>query len=247
MSFVLIFSLTSCAGAGSRLSSANRKLSSSPYRVTTKISFASSDAECAAALYGLGGANFPMTVDGDAVMVSAKTTEHGVQMELTLRVIDGVLYYYAEAEGLIYRFFIKLSEQEKLELDEKYLSRPTISYSDFKHAEFVREGEDSEIICTDLSEAKRDAALGQILVSTASVRDFGSAELIDATMHFSLKDGKFRLVTTEYRFSLAIGGRQTEATMRVEQAYVYDGVPEVTVPSDLFIYDEVSYRDLFGE
>ena len=244
----ITLSLCGCSGAESDLNAAGRRLSKEPYKVVTKISFYSADPACAELLSRLGGSNFPLTVDGDKVMASGRTTEGGKDIFLTLCMIDDVLYYTALADGLTHRFLVPLGEEERAELDEKYRSREEITYSDFTTVEYLNDSDRNVIVCSELEEKKLDAAFGQVLVATAPVRDFDTVRLLGANMRCVLRDGRFRFVTTVYRFSIEIEkGVVCEAEMITEQAYTYEGVSPINIPDDYYLYDEVSYAELFGE
>ena len=238
----LVFSLSACGGGYGELRAAERALKDSPYRVTTKTVFRSEDAECALLLSGLGGTDLPLAVDGDRIMASAMT-EDGYR--LTMRVIDGCLYYNAVSTTGELKLLVVLNREQERKLRDEYSSGDKLTYSDFKSVAksdgqgdevYTLEGVDSDT--TEMLEKN----LGDGLASVYK----GGLKITGVKMVCRLNGGKFKYVTTSVDFELSISGATKYATMVVEESYVYSSGYAVRVPEDEYLYEEISYGELFG-
>ena len=236
----LSLSLLAC-GANGELRSAERALKNTPYRISTKTVFRSEDSECAILLSDLNGTGMPLTVDGDRIMASMMTDGY----RLTLRFINGNLYYDAVSETGELNLLVRLNKEQEKKFLEDYGRNDRISFSDFSS---VTEGDGQGDTLYILNGASGESLtmLKSVVGRALSTVYSGLVHVTGAEMKCRLSNGKFKYITTSVEFEISLDGEMKRAVMTTEESYVYSDSYSIEIPADEYLYEEVEYSEIFG-
>lgn len=247
---VLVLSMICCMfvacesdPAVAAIKKADEALLNTPYAMTMKMDFSSSNAQLDEAL-SVMCVEVPVVVDGKNMAMDLNMSVEGVDVKADVVVYDMVMYYDMYMMGQSILFKCNMTDEQFAQFNESSNTQMPIGVEGFTN--YTMEEKDGKQIIT--SGEVTDKGLEELnkMVNEAVASMGAGASYNEITYNVVLSDGKYESMAMNANYSVTVSGQTFDVSMSISAEFTYGDFDPVVKPENADAYTEVDYSDLMG-
>lgn len=242
---VCLLLLTACKNPGSYLASADEKLTATPYTVTVTTRYDCDLPSLQTEVFDALSVTVPVTVDGDSLSIRQKAEVMAMPMDVTITVVDGVLFYEMTNGSFTTKQTCTLSQKQRADFLQARSAALPVDHIVFAKVTAESANGGRVITATGLTEDGRKALVGLAEDALRVVSD-AKVEIGESTYTATLQNGRYESVKLTCPYTITIGEQTYTLTLTAEAVYDYTEVTPLVAPSDKDAYQVVKYKDIFN-
>lgn len=250
LALVLVLAMISCMfvacendPAVSAIKKADEALQKTPYAMTMKMDFSSSNPDIDKAL-SVMCVEVPTVVDGKNMSMELNMNVEGIAVKADVVVYDMIMYYNMSMMGQKMLFKCKMNDKQFEQFNQSSNTQMPIDVDSF--AKFTMEEKDGKQIITSAEVTKKGLDELNKIANDAIASMGASASYDEITYNVVLKDGKYESVAMDAKYSVTVSGQTFDFSLSISAEYTYGDFDPVVKPENADAYTEMDYEDLMG-
>ena len=247
---VLVLSMICCMfvacendPAVAAIKKADEALLKTPYAMTMKMDFSSSNKELDDVL-SMMCVEVPTVVDGKNMSMNLNMNVQGYAVKAEVIVYDMVMYYDMYMMGQSMLFKCNMNDSQFKQFNESSNTQMPIGVDGF--TKYTMEEKDGKQIISSGELTNKGLEEMNKMAADAVASMGAEASFSEIKYNVVLSDGKYESVSVDAKYSITMAGQTYDISMSIGAEYSYGDFASVVKPENADAYTEMDYEDLIG-